>query len=94
MQYKVIKDGVTATLTNETHVAAYLNNGWKIQDKGADKAPKAPVIEKEQKESVTKSEVNKMDSASLSGLCKENGIDSKGMTSGEMKKAIIEKLGL
>ena len=54
----------------------------------------APKIEEESTEvKYTKTEINRMSTADLKELAKENGIDD-GLSGAEIKKALIEKFGL
>ena len=54
----------------------------------------APEIEEESTEvKYTKTEINRMSTADLKELAKENGIDD-GLSGAEIKKALIEKFGL
>ena len=76
--------------------------GKPVEDKKAEKTKEddfsqymnAPEIEEENMEvKYTKTEINRMSTADLKELAKENGIDD-GLSGAEIKKALIEKFGL
>lgn len=52
-------------------------------------------ISQEEARQYTKTEINRLSTAELKDLAKENGIDNaEGLTGGELKKMLIEKFGL
>lgn len=76
--------------------------GKPVEDKKAEKPKEddfsqymnAPEIEEESTEvKHTKTEINRMPTADLKKLAKENGIDN-GLSGAEIKKALIEKFEL
>ena len=62
--------------------------------------PKAPVIsndniEQKEEHKYTKTDINRMTTAELQAFALEKGIDNAdNMTGGDLKKVLIEKLGL
>ena len=62
--------------------------------------PKAPVISDEnieykEEQKYTKTDINRMTTAELQAFALEKGVDSAdSMTGGDLKKVLIEKLGL
>ena len=62
--------------------------------------PKAPVISNEniehkEEQKYTKTDINRMTTAELQAFALEKGIDNAdNMTGGDLKKVLIEKLGL
>ena len=62
--------------------------------------PKAPVIsndnvEHKEEQKYTKTDINRMTTAELQAFALEKGIDgADSMTGGDLKKVLIEKLGL
>ena len=50
-------------------------------------------VEQPKEDNLTKTDINRMSTADLKKLAKENGIED-GLTGAEIKKALIEKFGL
>lgn len=63
--------------------------------KAGEEIPKNTTSESSDFKQYTKSEINRMSTAELQSLAKENGItDAEETTGGELKKILIEKFGL
>lgn len=88
---KIVKDGASMVARDGNQLAAFLNNGWKIDES------KQPVIQNDaqkQKE-YSKSEINRMSTSDLQKLASERGVDgAENMPGAELKKILLEKFGL
>lgn len=88
---KIVKDGASMVARDGNQLAAFLNNGWKIDES------KQPTIKDDapkQKE-YSKSEINRMSTSDLQKLASESGVDGAENISGaELKKILLEKFGL
>ena len=97
MLYKVEKDGQIQSINNDLDLSAYLNNGWKLQGEGVEKTTPitpSPIKKEVEEVSYTKTDINRMSLEDLQKLAKGKDIEVKGKSGGELKKALIEKLGL
>lgn len=88
---KIVKDGASMVARDGNQLAAFLNNGWKIDES------KQPAVQNDapkQKE-YSKSEINRMSTSDLQKLASESGVEGAESISGsELKKILIEKFGL
>ena len=88
---KIVKNGAFMVARDGNQLAAFLNNGWKIDEsKQTEIQSDAP----KQKE-YSKSEINRMSTADLQKLASESGVENAENISGaELKKILLEKFGL
>lgn len=96
--YTLTKNGVSIQAKDDIQLSALLNAGWTQRGKGAvNSVPETPVKEETpvaEENGYTKAGINRMTNEKLAEVCRENGVDPTDMSGGEMKRAIIEKLGL
>lgn len=70
-----------------------LTNKPKVETQKVETPKVEPV--KEQAGNITKTDINRMSSADLRAMASKNGIENpEELTGGELKKALIEKMGL
>lgn len=86
----LVKDGIRMAVRDGNHLAAFLNNGWKVAD-----SPKAEKPEESVVKQYSKSDISRMSTAELKALAPTLGIEvTEESTGAKLKEEIIAKLGL
>lgn len=86
----LVKDEIRMTVRDGNHLAAFLNNGWKVAD-----SQKAEKPEGNTEKQYTKSDISRMSTADLKALAPTLGIEvTEESTGAKLKEEIIAKLGL
>ena len=86
----LVKDGVRMAARDGNHLAAFLNNGWKIADFQKAEKPEENTVKQ-----YSKSDISRMSTADLKTLAPTLGIEvTEESTGAKLKEGIIVKLGL
>ena len=86
----LVKDGIRMAVRDGNHLAAFLNNGWKVDDSKKAEKPEENAVKQ-----YSKSDISRMSTADLKTLAPTLGIEvMEESTGAKLKEEIIEKLGL
>lgn len=102
MMTEVVKNGIRMAARDSNQLAAFLNNGWKVEET-KEAIPAVPLSaeyssaesDEEKKVQYTKSGISRMSTADLKALAPTLGITvTEESTGARLKEEIIVKLGL
>ena len=83
----LVKDGIRMAVRDGNHLAAFLNNGWKVDDSKKAEKPEENAVKQ-----YSKSDISRMSTADLKTLAPTLGIDvTEESTGAKLKEEIIEK---
>ena len=86
----LVKDGVRMAARDGNHLAAFLNNGWKVDD-----SQKTEKHDDNTTKQYSKSDISRMSTADLKTLAPTLGIEvTEESTGAKLKEEIVAKLGL
>ena len=86
----LVKDGIRMAVRDGNHLAAFLNNGWKVADSQKAEKPEENAVKQ-----YSKSDISRMSTADLKTLAPTLEIEvTEESTGAKLKEEIVAKLGL